>query len=628
MAIYHFSAQMISRGKGQSAIASAAYRSGQRLVDEQTNESKFYKREVKPETYILAPENSPVWVKNREILWNEIERSEKRKNSQLAREINIALPKELSNQQQTELITGYIQDQFVDKGMVADIAIHRDDSNNPHAHIMLTTREISEEGFTTKNRDWNKKELLEQWREQWSEYANKALEQSNIKERITHKSHAERGLEILPTVHMGHVASDMEKKGMKTERGNINREVQKHNAIVYDLQRYRQEKQQIEAELKQQEQKKSVELTTEEQKNVEAAKQIIGGIPTVATIANYRKSLEVQTEQQRKALESLKTKNHIVSIAEQAEKQLSHYEKTLEELKGKLDKIGFFQRKEKENLRASINTLQDKIISQHDHLNTCLKEAGLSAREEIQLAKKQLSKQIDTSTRTLNGSILKSVDQKQILNQTEEILKRQLIRKVAIQYPELKTAGQYLDYKTASKLNRLNEKQGKTISLDNIKHTLEQRQHKIELNREGIQNYNLAVRNAQNAESYFNHLTELEKRIERIESNPYLKGKILFSKVEQQAYQKDLQKREQLTQAIRTIGYEDREHLEQHKREIEKVAPALEKVQQETQSLSQSNDFLSAILEGVEQAQKQEHNVNAKQKQKQRLKGQNIGLER
>ncbi|MFF8336043.1 MobQ family relaxase, partial [Streptomyces cacaoi] len=336
MAIYHFSAQMISRGKGQSAIASAAYRSGQRLVDEQTNESKFYKREVKPETHILAPENSPVWVKNREILWNEIERSEKRKNSQLAREINIALPKELSNQQQTELIKGYIQDQFVDKGMVADIAIHRDDSNNPHAHIMLTTREISEEGFTTKNRDWNKKELLEQWREQWSEYANKALEQSNIKERITHKSHAERGLEILPTVHMGHVASDMEKKGMKTERGNINREVQKHNAIVYDLQRYRQEKQQIEAELKQQEQKKSVELTTEEQKNVEAAKQIIGEIPTVATIANYRKSLEVQTEQQRKALESLKTKNHIVSIAEQAEKQLSHYEKTLEELKGKL----------------------------------------------------------------------------------------------------------------------------------------------------------------------------------------------------------------------------------------------------------------------------------------------------
>ncbi|MFH9561850.1 MobQ family relaxase, partial [Streptomyces globisporus] len=585
-------------------------------------------REVKPETHILAPENSPVWVKNREILWNEIERSEKRKNSQLAREINIALPKELSNQQQTELIKGYIQDQFVDKGMVADIAIHRDDSNNPHAHIMLTTREISEEGFTTKNRDWNKKELLEQWREQWSEYANKALEQSNIKERITHKSHAERGLEILPTVHMGHVASDMEKKGMKTERGNINREVQKHNAIVYDLQRYRQEKQQIEAELKQQEQKKSVELTTEEQKNVEAAKQIIGEIPTVATIANYRKSLEVQTEQQRKALESLKTKNHIVSIAEQAEKQLSHYEKTLEELKGKLDKVGFFQRKEKENLRASINTLQDKIISQHDHLNTCLKEAGLSAREEIQLAKKQLSKQIDTSTRTLNGSILKSVDQKQILNQTEEILKQKLIRKVAIQYPELKTAGQYLDYKTASKLNRLNEKQGKTISLDNIKHTLEQRQHKIELNREGIQNYNLAVRNAQNAESYFNHLTELEKRIERIESNPYLKGKILFSKEEQQAYQKDLQKREQLTQAIRTIGYEDREHLEQHKREIEKVAPALEKVQQETQSLSQSNDFLSAILEGVEQAQKQEHKVNAKQKPKQRLKGQNIGLER
>ncbi len=100
MAIYHFSAQMITRSKGQSSVA-AAYRSGERLEDERTGETKFYKREVQPETMILAPSNSPSWINDRERLWNEVEQSEKRKNSQLAREINIALPKEISNDQQT-----------------------------------------------------------------------------------------------------------------------------------------------------------------------------------------------------------------------------------------------------------------------------------------------------------------------------------------------------------------------------------------------------------------------------------------------------------------------------------------------------------------------------------------------
>lgn len=99
---------------------------------------------------ILAPSSSPEWVHKRNLLWNEVEKSETRKNSQLAREINIALPKELTKDQQTELIKHYIHTQFVDKGMIADIAVHRDNLENPHAHVMLTTREISEEGFGKK----------------------------------------------------------------------------------------------------------------------------------------------------------------------------------------------------------------------------------------------------------------------------------------------------------------------------------------------------------------------------------------------------------------------------------------------------------------------------------------------
>ena len=195
MAIYHFSAQVLSRSKGQSAVAAAAYRSGERLEDERTGEKKFYKRDVQPETMILAPSPSPEWVYDRNRLWNEVEKSETRKNSQLAREINIALPKELTKDQQTELIKHYVQTQFIDKGMIADIAVHRDDPENPHAHVMLTTREISEEGFGKKNRDWNDRELLNQWREQWADHANKALEREEIQDRISHLSNQARGLE-------------------------------------------------------------------------------------------------------------------------------------------------------------------------------------------------------------------------------------------------------------------------------------------------------------------------------------------------------------------------------------------------------------------------------------------------
>ncbi|MCM0627527.1 MobA/MobL family protein, partial [Lysinibacillus sp. OL1_EC] len=185
----------------------------------------------------------PEWVQDRNRLWNEVEKSETRKNSQLAREINVALPRELSNEQQTELIKNYVQTEFVNKGMVADIAIHRDDKENPHAHVMMTTREISEEGFTVKNRDWNDRELLNQWREQWADHANKALEKEGIQERISHLSHEARGLEQMPTVHLGHVASAMEKEGKMSDRGNINRDRQEYNRLVVDLQKYREEKQ-------------------------------------------------------------------------------------------------------------------------------------------------------------------------------------------------------------------------------------------------------------------------------------------------------------------------------------------------------------------------------------------------
>ncbi|MFJ7936892.1 MobQ family relaxase [Sporosarcina sp. NPDC096371] len=249
MAIYHFSAQVISRGKGQSAVAAAAYRSGDKLQDERTGEEKFYRRDVTPDSMILAPSDSPEWVKDRERLWNAVEKIEKRKDSQLAREINIALPVELSNGQQKELIRDFVQKEFVDKGMIADLSIHRDDANNPHVHVMLTTREISADGFGPKNRSWNDKGLLEQWRAEWANHANKSLEREGVQEKISHLSHEARGLEQLPTIHLGHIASAMEKRGIDTPQGDINRDRQEYNGLVVDLQKYREEKRAIEEEM-------------------------------------------------------------------------------------------------------------------------------------------------------------------------------------------------------------------------------------------------------------------------------------------------------------------------------------------------------------------------------------------
>ena len=193
MAIYHLRATMISRSAGRSATAAAAYRSATHIEDHRTGLSFDYRaRSGVDHVEILAPAHAPDWVRDRATLWNAVEAVETRKNSQVAREIRVALPAELDHTQRVELVRDFCQRQFVDRGMVADIALHapgrEGDDRNHHAHILLTTREIGPEGFTTKNRDWNAVEVLEGWREAWAQDANLVLEQSGIMERIDHRS--------------------------------------------------------------------------------------------------------------------------------------------------------------------------------------------------------------------------------------------------------------------------------------------------------------------------------------------------------------------------------------------------------------------------------------------------------
>lgn len=140
---------------------------------------------------IMAPDNAPSWVYDRQALWNAVEASEKRINSRLARELEIMLPRELSAEQCVALVRAYVQAHCVDRSMVADIAIHRPDASDgkeqPHAHVLLTTRSISPAGFGAKVRDWDRKERVHEWREAWSAFANSALHDAGSAERIDHR---------------------------------------------------------------------------------------------------------------------------------------------------------------------------------------------------------------------------------------------------------------------------------------------------------------------------------------------------------------------------------------------------------------------------------------------------------
>jgi ATP-dependent exoDNAse (exonuclease V) alpha subunit len=243
MASYHFSATPIKRSAGRSVVAAAAYRAAEKLIEQRTGETHDYTRKRGVEaSVILAPEGAPAWVYDRQELWNQAEAVERQHNGQPAREIRLALPSELTDEQRAELVFNFSRDVFVKSGMIADISIHRPDRNgdqrNHHAHILLTMRELDGDKFAvTKQRAWNSKELLSDWREQWAEYQNRALEEAGHDARVDHRSYEERGIAKEPTTHLGPAANEMERRGEGSERGELNRETERRNREKEDQRR-------------------------------------------------------------------------------------------------------------------------------------------------------------------------------------------------------------------------------------------------------------------------------------------------------------------------------------------------------------------------------------------------------
>lgn len=266
MAIYHLSIKIISRGKGKSAVAASAYRSGEKIKNEYDGiVHDFTRKGGIAHTEILLPQNAPQEFSDRGTLWNSVEKIEKSKNSQLAREIEVALPKELNREKQIELVREYVKENFVNVGMCADIALHDKKDGNPHAHILLTMRPFNEDttwgakskkeyildengekvklkngNYKTKKIntvDWNEQEKAEEWRKAWADITNKYLEENNIQEKVDHRSYQRQGIEQITTIHLGVSATQMEKKGITTDRGNINREIKHQNAILREISR-------------------------------------------------------------------------------------------------------------------------------------------------------------------------------------------------------------------------------------------------------------------------------------------------------------------------------------------------------------------------------------------------------
>jgi len=236
MAIYHCSVQVIGRSNGRSATGAAAYRSGMEITDDRTGITHDYTRKSGVDhAEIMAPANAPAWVHDRSQLWNTVEKTERRKDSQLAREVEVSIPRELPRDQMQALVRNFVHEQFVSQGMVADVAFHHLDSENPHAHIMLTMRELGPDGFGKKQREWNRTELLQSWRVEWEHHTNTALERGGFDQRIDHRTLDAQGVDRTPQIHLGPQVIQMEQRGIRTDRGAVMLAIDNNNAEIQEL---------------------------------------------------------------------------------------------------------------------------------------------------------------------------------------------------------------------------------------------------------------------------------------------------------------------------------------------------------------------------------------------------------
>lgn len=234
MAIYHFSAKVIGRASGSSAVASAAYRSASRLHDQRLDRHHdFTNKAGVVHSEVMLPEGAPEHLSDRATLWNAVEDNEVRKDAQLAREVEFAIPREMTQEQGIALARDFVQAEFVERGMVADMNVHWDTDADgfakPHAHVMLTMREVNDDGFGQKVRDWNRTQLLQHWRERWAGHVNERLAELDIDARVDHRSFETQGIDLEPQHKIGPAGSRRLDRGEMADRAEDHLRIAREN---------------------------------------------------------------------------------------------------------------------------------------------------------------------------------------------------------------------------------------------------------------------------------------------------------------------------------------------------------------------------------------------------------------
>ena len=504
IAIYHLSVQIISRSEGRSSIAAAAYRSGTKIDSSWDGLTyDFTRKNWIEHTEVLLPAHAPKSFKDRSVLWNAVEQAEKSGNAQLAREVEIALPAELSLPKQIELIRSYVDHEFVSRGMCADISIHnpprtnehgvpvdcegnktKDRSRmifqNPHAHIMLTMRALdkngkwqpkSERAYICKkdqetltipaskmkeaevqgweklynfqvgrqkiklteaegaerglkkvsryaasvkiesqlSKDWNSPETLKQWRESWAYHCNQALEAEGLSVRIDHRSFEEQGILQLPTTHMGVHAYHMEKKGIKTDRGDMNRKIKEDNRFL----------QQIEKRIKQLEEKERRYLMKVVAKLEGSRARFI-----VAAYQQISLALQVATEEERIQKQMMKA-SAMARASEQMIKGIEALTETLTHLQEELKHTNPVQMKRKQELEKKILETEHEIAK----LKSQMKEVKMAYEQK----KKGPGMNLDAVEQTKTQIQSLKRKQSQIYNEFQDLVQENRMNLVRLQ---------------------------------------------------------------------------------------------------------------------------------------------------------------------------------------------------
>lgn len=578
MAIYSFHIEAISRGNagnkiaksGKSIVAMAAYRSGERLADERTGIIYDYsEKQGVVHAEIMAPENASAWVYKRELLWNEVEKVEIRANANLGRQVVMALPKELNREQQIELIREYLKNNFVDKGMVVDFAIHDKGDNNPHCHALITRRELNKNSFGEVRKEWvggdfkgrvseERKAIINELRSSWAEYANRSLERSGYSERIDHRSYKDQGVDKVAQIHLGPNVKALQDKGIHTERAAIYNEIKEVNSRVEELKREKVVVLNQYRAAKAEDRKLNgywKDFTPEEKAKVIQAKDVLKKYATFENIEKgygfvdqkiqFWNGLEEKLSRKMLPFHNVATTINRLQDSREQYKESPLFSKERQELKEQIIKLESDFQKGIERLQKYVDYGIRNESSFEKVYSKMMKEAALK-QENYQKSKKSW------------------IDKREILDNAKAAIKEVECKKFIKDYPQyaeyqyFNKSRDFLSSNDAYLINDLNRMAGKKLSLEEIRAYGDKANSIIE-----------ETKRLDRVKSALNDYDRLIKEKQKLEGN-LSQIKRLFSQESKKEYEQVLLKLDRVKETLKNNKVVDREDYQKQTENLKK----------------------------------------------------------